>query len=317
LNIYSGYTGVSLLFYTTLNDHTQRIVHTHHHNTATPLKRSLLFTLIFGWVLAAAASLSAQPGIEPPLRGVDSYRTPLDDGLRNAAAFNLAINNFGFGIAGEYRRVVGPLSEVVVELQLTALRDVTEQNYQFFGQQIIPNKRNRILSFPLTAGFKHRIFPQPVSDNFRLFVSGQAGPTAAFVYPYYDAERIRYVMEDDLNSGADLEDIMQIGLVEANIGQFVNDVFQGWGDGEWLFGTAGQFALGIDFGEQFNSVTTLKIGFTFSYFAGGVQVMDPLNALGVIPTPQYESDVYVLREGTPKQKFFGSPFITLSFGSMW
>lgn len=281
------------------------------------LRNIYILALIALSMLLAPVKLMAQPGIEPEIRGVDSFRTPLDENLRRGAAFNIVLNNFGFGIGGEYRLVVSPLSEIYAELQMTALRDVTEQNYQFFGQQIIPNKRNRILSFPFNVGFKHRLFPQPISDNFRLFVGGQIGPTAAFVYPYYTAANILYVMEDDLLSGAPLEDILQSGRVEANIGQFVNDVFQGWGDGEWTFGTAGQLALGVDFGERFKSVTTLKIGFTFSYFEKGIQVMDPLNALGIIPTPQFDSDVYVLQVGTPRQKFFGSPFITLSFGNMW
>jgi hypothetical protein len=281
-------------------------------------QRLLLFTVI---ILVSVISLPSygwsQAGVEPPVRGVDTFRTPLDDDLSRTAAFNLVLNNFGFGIAGEYRRMVSPLAELYAELQLTALRDVTEQNYQFFGQQIIPNKRNRILSFPLTFGIKHRVFPQAVSDNFRLFVSAQGGPTLAFVYPYYNAATVRYVMEDDLGSGSSLNELVQIGQVEANVGQFVNDVFQGWGDGEWMFGSAGQIGFGVDFGEQFNSITTVKIGFTFSYFAKGIQVMDPLNAIGVIPTPEFDTDVYVLREGTPKQRFFGSPFLTLSFGNMW
>ena len=281
-------------------------------------QRNCFLTLIITLVLFSVPfAASAQPGVEPPIRGADSFRTPLDDDLRNTASFNLALNNFGFGIAGEYRRMVSPLAEVFTELQITALRDVTEQNYQFFGQQIIPNKRNRILSFPLTFGFKHRIFPQPISDNFRLFVSAQGGPTLAFIYPYYNAATVRFVMEDDLSTGANLADIVQIGRVEANVGQFVNDVFQGWGDGEWMLGTAGQIGIGVDFGERFNNVTTLRLGFTFSYFAEGIQVMDPLNAIGIIPTPDFDTDVFVLREGTPRQRFFGSPFITLSFGNMW
>ncbi|MCC5926496.1 MAG: hypothetical protein JJU41_08030 [Bacteroidetes bacterium] len=280
-------------------------------------QRLFIFAAVFVFVTSLPLTSAGQPGIEPPVRGVDTFRTPLDDDLRRAAAFNLVLNNFGFGIAGEYRRVVSPLSEIYAELQITALRDVTEQNYQFFGQQIIPNKRNRVLSFPLTLGFKHRIFPQPISDNFRFFVSAQGGPTLAFIYPYYNAATVRFVMEDDLATAGNLNDIVQIGRVEANIGQFVNDVFQGWGDGDWMLGTAGQIGIGVDFGERFNNVTTLKIGFTFSHFAQGIQVMDPLNAVGIIPTPDFDSDVFVLREGTPKQTFFGSPFITLSFGNMW
>lgn len=273
--------------------------------------------VVFLGLILPASTTYAQPGLEPPVRGIDEYRTPSDYNLRSGAAFNIVLNNFGFGISGEYRRVLTPLSEGFVELQITALRDVTEQNYQFFGQQIIPNKRNRVLSFPLTFGFKHRLFPQPVSDNFRLFVSAQGGPTLAFVYPYYSLNNVRYIMAEDFDPNTFSDDDVSFGPIEANTGQFVNDAFQGWGDGSWMWGTAGQLGIGVDFGDDFKSMTTVKVGFTFSYFSDGIQVMDPFNAVGVIPPTQNSAEIYVIEPGTPKQKFFGSPFITISFGSMW
>jgi hypothetical protein len=267
--------------------------------------------------LLVHAPLQGQPGLEPPVRGIDEYRTPLDDGLRRAASFNIALNNHGFAISGEYRRVVSPMGELYAELQMTALRDVTEQNYQFFGQQIIPNKRNRVLSFPLMVGYRHRLFPQPVSDNFRIYALAQAGPTVAFVYPYYNTVNVNYVLESDFDEMGLVPEIIQFGPLEANLGQFVNDVFQGWGDGSWKLGTSGKVGLGIDFGETFKTITTIKVGFAFSYFAEGIQVMDPFNALGIIPGTPERPDIYVVAEGASKQKFFGSPFITLSFGGMW
>jgi hypothetical protein len=283
------------------------------------------FTQIFFIAIVAftAASLllqlpaQAQPGLEPPVRGIDEFRTPLDYDLRRAASFNIAINNYGFAVSGEYRRVVSPLSELYAELQMTALRDVTEQNYQFFGQQIIPNKRNRVLAFPLMIGYRHRLFPQSVSDNFRFFAFSQAGPTVAFVYPYYDTVSINYVLERDLNEQGLVPEIVQFGPVEANLGQFVNDVFQGWGDGSWKFGTSGKIGIGVDFGEAFKTITTIKVGVTISHFPDGIQVMDPFNALGIIPGTPERPDIYVVSEGAASQKLFTSPFITLSFGGMW
>jgi hypothetical protein len=104
----------------------------------------LLFLLVF-----ATNTTTAQTGTEPEVREMNLVRTPLDDNLHNALSFGLTLNNFGFGLGTEYRRVISPLSEFILDFQITALRDITEQNYQFFGQQIIPNKRNRIMSFPL------------------------------------------------------------------------------------------------------------------------------------------------------------------------
>lgn len=255
--------------------------------------------------------------MEPPVRGIDEVRTPLDEGFRNGASFNVVLNNFGFGISGDLRRMLGPLTEGFLEFQITPLRDVTEQNYQFFGQQIIPNKRNRVISFPLMIGFKQRLFAGPVSDNFRFFTAAQAGPTLAFVYPYYSLREVSYIMADDLETFGLQPDLIQTGRIEANTGQFVNDTFQGWGDGSWMFGAAGQLSIGVDFSENYRNVTSIKVGFYFNYFEQGIQVMDPFRSLGVIPPSETSPPINVIEPGTGKQKFFGSPFFTFSFGGMW
>ena len=283
------------------------------------MKKLIIFVVgvLFFMVFATNRTI-AQSGIEPEVREMNLVRTPLDDDLHNALSFGLTLNNFGFGLGTEYRRVISPMSEFVLDFQLTALRDITEQNYQFFGQQIIPNKRNRIMSFPLIAGFKQRLFAESISDNFRLYVSGMGGATAAYVYPYYQTRDVFYVMLEDAEQfgNGDLS-VQQFGPVEANTGQISNDMFQGWGDGEWKFGAAGQLGVGVDFGENFKSLTSVKVGFTFQYFPEGIQVMDPLRVLGYFPGNETHADTYVIDQGTPKQKFFGSPYITLVFGRMW
>jgi hypothetical protein len=275
----------------------------------------LITLLISLWGITSVSH--AQPGIEPQVRGIDVIRTPLDEGFRNGASFNVLLNNFGFGISGDYRRMLGPLTEGFVEFQITPLRDVTEQNYQFFGQQIIPNKRNRVVSFPLTAGFKQRLFAGPVSDNFRFFTSAQAGPTMAFVYPYYNLREVYYMSLDDLNTFGLDPSLIKLGRIEANTGQFVNDTFQGWGDGSWVFGVAGQLSIGVDFSESYKNITSVKVGFSFNYFDDGIQVMDPFRSLGVIPPTDTTPTINVVEPAADKQKFFGSPFFTISVGGMW
>lgn len=282
------------------------------------ITKSLKFLLLLVGIALLTTTVHAQYGTEPELRGIEGYQTPLDFDLHNSLGFTIALNNFGFGVGAEYRRVISPLSEVLLDFQITALRDITEQNYQFFGQQIIPNKRNRILSFPLMAGFKHRFFATPVSDNFRFFASGKLGPTVAFVYPYYQTRDINYIFIEDINSNFEFDpNDIKFGPIEANTGQIVNDMFQGWGDGEWKFGASGELAIGVDFGDDFRNLTSVKIGYTFQYFDSGIQVMDPFSTLGIIPGNEERPDVFVLEKGTSKLKLFGSPFITLVFGKMW
>ncbi len=275
-------------------------------------------TGLFLFMFIVVPGSYAQFGFEPEIRETNIVRTPLDEDLRNAFSFGITLNNFGFAAGTEYRRVISPLSEFVLDFQISALRDITEQNYQFFGQQIIPNKRNRVISFPLTAGFKHRLFAESISDNFRFYATGMGGLTAAYVYPYYRTYDVYYIMESDVPAfqAGDLS-VIQIGPLEANTGQISNDMFQGWGDGEWKTGAAGQIGLGVDFGENFKSLTSVKVGFTFQYFREGIQVMDPYRVLGYFPGSELYPDTFVAAEGTKKQKFFGSPFITLVFGRMW
>ncbi|MDV7399693.1 hypothetical protein RZS08_50230, partial [Arthrospira platensis SPKY1] len=100
------------------------------------------------------------------------YRT---DGIRGGLSLNVMLNNFGLAVGGEYRKVVTPLSELYVHAQISSLRDVSEQNFQFFGQQVIPNKYSRALAFPLLFGYRKRVFPEAISDNFRLNFSAAAG----------------------------------------------------------------------------------------------------------------------------------------------
>lgn len=264
------------------------------------------------------ARIAAQPGIEPEVRGIGDVRSPFDEGLKNTMTFNIVLNNFGFGIGTEYRRAVSTYSEFLMELQFTGLKDVTEQNYQFFGQQIIPDKRNRVLSFPLMVGYKHRLFAQPVSDNYRFYITARGGPSLAFVYPYYQLRTIRWIpIEDFPANGEPNPNLIRVSAIEANTGQLVNDVFQGWGDGFWMWGSAGEIAIGVDAGENFKNILSIKLGVTFQYFTDGIQVMDPFRALGTYQTSQDEPLVYVIETANPKQKLFTSPFFKITFGGLW
>jgi hypothetical protein len=255
---------------------------------------------------------NSQPGIEPAVRGIGDVTSPYDEGLRNTMAFNVVLNNFGFGIGGEYRRTLSRFGEGVIQLQITGLKDITEQTYQFFGREIIPDKRNRVLAFPIMMGYKHRLFAQPVSDNYRVYAMVKGGPTFAYAYPYYQLRDVQWVTVENFPLIESNPEVVQFGPLEAITGQLNNDIFQGWGDGEWFMGTAGEISLGVDAGEDFKNLLSVRIGFTFQYFNQGIQVMDKYRVLGLT-----ESNIFVVESANERQKLFTSPFLTLTFGGLW
>lgn len=267
--------------------------------------RFLPFVFLLG---ACAAATNAQAGREPALLEIRGPQSALDEGLRNGLGFNLSLNNFGFAIGTEYRRVLGANTELVVEAQWSGLRDVTEQNYQYYtGQQVIPNKFNRAMTFPLLVGMRQRLFAESVSDNFRIYVAGQVGPSLAFAYPYFQPAVVPYYHIDDPT-------VIITGPMNAKFpDQFANDIFQGWGDGQWVKGSAGQFTLGADFGNGFKSLQSLKLGVLTHYYPAGIQILEPVSLVGVDQIAQ----AYVIADGSPKQRFFLSPVITLVLGGMW
>lgn len=272
---------------------------------------SRLFLLIL--LLAAPLALAnAQAGLEPDVRSIEKPRTTFSDGLKNAWGFNLTINNFGFAVGTEYRRSVGDFTDLVFETHWSGLKDDTEQSFQFYsGQQVVPNKQNRIMAFPLLMGVRQRIFANAVSDNFRIYVSGQVGPSLAFVYPYYNQqgyENVPYYFFDDPT-----QTLIEGPVPGRDPDTFPNDALQGWGDGSWLRGMAGQFTLGADFGTNFKSLQSIKLGYYYQYYPDGIQVLEPVNVLGYNPN----LGAFAVVKGAGKQRYFASPVITLVLGGMW
>lgn len=258
--------------------------------------------------------VALQPGIivaqtqEPDVMGLPEPKTPLSQGKHNTLGFKFLINNFGFGIGGQYSRILGPFTELTLTAGITGIRDVSEQNFQdfFTGQQIIPNKYNRAVGFPLMVGLKRRLFARHIADNFRFFVAVSGGPALSFVYPYLD--------DVDGNGFRNLLDFGGFLRLEP-----VNDFFTGWKDGDSQWGAAGNIKLGVDIGENFSKLTTVEFGYFFYYFDEGIQIMEPNR-----PVYNNQGQVLVNPDGTfviqpffDKQKYFGSPQITLIFGGMW
>lgn len=246
---------------------------------------------------------------EPELRVEERVAVPLSDNYSSGLTFDIVINNFGFGIGGEYRKVLGSQTEGVINTRITGLRDASEQTFTdvFFGQQIIPNKYQRAFAFPLMIGMRQRLFAAAVQEEYRFFLSASAGPVATFSFPYFD----------DRNNNGFREQF-------AEYFEPVNDIFTGWGDGNWHFGTAAELKFGIDFGRTFSNITSVEFSYYMNYFPNSIQMMMPTQpdlrenvAPGESPF-QFDQDGEILLEPFfDAQSFFGTPQITITFGRLW
>lgn len=283
-------------------------------------------TIVFGVITLMLPFLLAESLIaqiqEPDVVEIERARTPLSEGYRNGIGFNTVINNFGFGIGVEFKRVLSSGLEGTGTLRLTGLRDVREQTFTdiFFGQQTIPNKYQRAFAIPLTVGVRQRFFAEQVRDDFRFYASVAAGPVLTYSYPYFsDRNENGYRENEQIYSW--------FGYFEET-----NDVFTGLGSGDWHLGLAGEFKISLDVGENFSRLTTIQFGYLFYYFNNGVQMMQPNQPV----TRRGTQDDPIPFERQPEgcrslgadcelvttsffssQTFFGTPQISLIFGRMW
>lgn len=270
----------------------------------------ILLATVFFTALGSGQFATAQTQVtEPDLIVEERVSTPLNMHYKAGLTFDFVVNNFGFGIGGQYRRVLGPQMEGVFNMRITGLRDASEQTFTdvFFGQQVVPNKFQRAFAFPAMIGLRKRLFADDVQDQYRFFVSASAGAVATFSYPYFN----------DRNNNGYREQFN-------NNFEQVNDIFTGWSEGNWHFGGAGEFKIGVDVGRNFSSVTSIEFGYYMNYYPDGIQMMTPTQpdlkenvAPGESPFEFDENGNLVLEPYFDAQKFFGSPQITITFGRLW
>lgn len=263
---------------------------------------SILTLFILFTTAVAVQSQIVEPEVERTTRNIPT----LGDNYSRGFGINVVMNNFGFGVGGEFRKVIGSQMEFSAALRVTGLRDASEQTFTdfFFGQQVIPNKYQRAFAFPLLLGLRQRIFANAIQDNFRFFVSAGLGPTAAFSYPYFD----------DSNDNGYREQF------QTRFEQ-VNDIFTGMNEGEWHWGGTGEFKISLDMGNNFARMNSIEFGYYFYYFRKSIQIMMPKQPKlrnfvppGESPFIIDENGDLILEPFFEPQKFFGSPQITFTFG---
>lgn len=265
-----------------------------------------LFLLgLAGFIILLSSNAFAQFG-EPEVRKKDVPKNLYDEGFKKGFGFLFGANDFGFGIGGQYRRVLSRYTEAHLTFKVAGLKDPREQTFidVFFGTKTVPDKYRRVIAFPVSLGLKQRFLAKDISDNFRFYGSVSGGPVFAFSYPYFN----------DRNNNGFRENSSTIYQTFER----TNDIFTGWSDGDWNLGFTGSAELGIDFNSNFANLQSFQFGYNFYYFDNGLQILEPsqpqLNPNG---SPRYIGSQLQTQPSYEPKKYYGSAQISFIFGWMW
>jgi hypothetical protein len=265
-----------------------------------------LFLLgLAGFIFLSTANVFAQFG-EPEVRKKEVPKNLYDEGYKSGFGFVFGANDFGFGVGGQFRKVLNRYSEAHLTFKINGIKDPREQTYidYFFGTKTVPDKYQRVISFPVSLGLKQRFLAEEISDNFRLFGSISGGPVFAYAYPYFD---------DANNNGFRENDSQLYTSFERP-----NDVFTGLKDGDWHLGLNGSIEIGMDFSGNFANLQSFQFGYNFFYFNDGLQILEPTKPLkDQNGFPRYEGLQLQTTTSYDPKKYYGSAQLTFIFGWMW
>lgn len=226
---------------------------------------NLLFA--FGWVFITEAQPVEE--LQTPQQEKDPYGTSM--------GLEILVTNSGFGLGAYYNRALNGSLSFMVEASLGAGKDERELKFFRFGTSYIPNKANYLVMLPVQVGLVQRLFKNNIEDNFRPFLQLTGGPTLGWEYPYFRD-----------NNGN--------GTYDSDLGERTYDPIGGIFRGELRPGVGATIAFGAHFGISKRMTNGVRMGYTFTYFFEGVQLLEP-----------------VFQEA---QHFFGTPTISLIFGKL-
>jgi hypothetical protein len=196
----------------------------------------------------------------------------------HAWGLDVLLSNNGFGMGAFYRYEMDDELSLMFNFAISDVKDDTEfEQYDYYGNSYIPNKKNRLLLLPLTVSVQYRLFKDDIVDNLRPFITAGIGPTMIFIAPY--AHPTTYYYPDGSFYYTDPGKI---------------DFFTSLKYGKLRYTIGGFIGAGTYFGMDKGTITGLSVKYFLAPFPSGIEVM----------------------EGG-YMKNFGGLFITLTFGGMF
>jgi hypothetical protein len=215
--------------------------------------------------------------------------TPSDPNLIRAQAYkpsvhawgvDLLLSNNGFGLGAFYRYEMTDELSLMINLAISDVKDDAEfEQFDYYGNSIVPNKINRLLLIPFTVSVQYRVFKDDITDNLRPYVTAGLGPTMVFVAPYANPKTY---YASDSNRTYYYTDPGKI------------DFFTSLKYGKLRYTLGGFIGVGAFFGTDKGSMTSLSVKYFLAPFPDGIEVMQG-----------------------GRMKNFGGLFITLTFGGMF
>ncbi len=110
---------------------------------------------------------------------IDSSR--IEGFIENLMGVDILFSASGLGIGGFGQVNFTTLFAGFFNVAITGTRN-TDEFPDYNGN--VPNKVNRLFTIPLMFGVRHRLFASSLSNNFRPYINGGAGPTVLVALPY-------------------------------------------------------------------------------------------------------------------------------------
>ncbi len=196
----------------------------------------------------------------------------------HAWGLDMLLSNNGFGMGAFYRYEMSDELSLVFNFAISDVKDDAEfEQYDYYGNSIVPGKINRLLLLPLTVSVQYRLFKDDIVDNLRPFITAGLGPTMIFVAPY--AHPTTYYNPDGSIYYTDP------GKVE---------FFSSLKYGQLRYTLGGFIGAGVYFGMDKGTITGLSVKYFLAPYPSGIEVME---------------GGYMTN--------FGGLFITLTFGGLF
>jgi len=107
---------------------------------------------------------------------------------RNAWTLGLNVTEQGFGVNGGYYKKLNNDMDLFITLSFSSVSDPSEiKQYDYYGNEYIPGKQNRLYSIPLTVGIQRYIFREDIEGNFRPLIMAGVSPAIVLTNPYSES----------------------------------------------------------------------------------------------------------------------------------
>ncbi len=97
---------------------------------------------------------------------------------------DLMIGTDGFGLGFFYTRTLSDVTTAFANVSFSEAKDDRQRDFidPWYGQYSL-NKTNYVFRIPLFFGLQYRLFKESITDNFRPFLNGGAGPVMLYISP--------------------------------------------------------------------------------------------------------------------------------------